>query len=137
MDRIVGEQTQTRLIAPRRKELEGPNSNVTCGHPSQNRSLLGRFSIHRFASGDDRKTPGGGDAKCKHRLTNDIFPKHGPQRGAPISAPGELRSARAFKLNIHERARWRSKLSQQNSATVAEHREAAELVSGIGLGNGL
>jgi hypothetical protein len=70
-----------------------------------------------------------------HRLTDDVFAEHRPERGAAVAATREACLTGAFQLYVEAHARRRHLLAKQNRAAVAERGEVAELVAGVGLRN--
>ena len=68
-----------------------------------------------------------------HRLADDVFAQHRPERGAPVTAAGERRLPRPFQLNVDAIAGGRDLLAEQDRAAIAEGREVAELVAGVRL----
>ena len=68
-----------------------------------------------------------------HRLADDVFPQHRPERGAPVAAPRERRLAGAFQLDVEAFAGRRDLFAEQDRAAVAEGREVPVLVAGIRL----
>ena len=91
--------------------------------------------VDRLAGGDDREAPRGGDAEGGHGLADDVLAEHRPEGGQPVAAAREPRPPRPLQLDVDEPAGRRAVLAQQDGAAVAEHREAAELVPGVRLGD--
>jgi hypothetical protein len=72
-----------------------------------------------------------------YRFADQVFPEHGPKGGTPITPTRIPASARTFQLYIEPLTGSSDLFAQQNGASVAQDREAPELVAGIGLGDGL
>ena len=68
-----------------------------------------------------------------HRLADDVFPQHRPERGAPVAPAGEPRLPCPFQLDVDAIAGRRDLLAEQDRAAIAEHGEVAELVTGVRL----
>lgn len=105
-------------------------------HAGQDSARESGFPGHRLARGDHRQAARRGDAQAVHSLADDVFPEHGPQCGAPVTAAGERSPARTLELDVEAFALRRDVFAQQNRPAVPEHGEVAELVPGVGLGNG-
>src|SRR6185436_7471374 len=76
------------------------------------------------------------NAERVHRLADDVFAQHRPDRGAPVAAGGERRPARSLQLDVDAVAGRGDLLAEEDRAAVAERGEVAELVAGVGLGDG-
>ena len=92
-----------------------------------------RLAIHRLPGRHHRQAAGGRDAERVHRLADDVFPQHRPERGAAVAAARETRLARALSAGCHAFAGRRDLFAEQDRAAVAERREVAELMTGIRL----
>ena len=103
------------------------------GHAREHGALEHRLAIHRLARRHHGQAPGGRNAERVHRLADDVFPQHGPERGAPVTAAGEPRLPCPFQLNVHAIAGRRDLLAEQDRAAIAEGGEVAELVTGVRL----
>ena len=68
-----------------------------------------------------------------HGLADDVFAEHRPEGGTAVAAAREPRPPRPLELDVHEPPGRRPVLAQQDGAAIAEHREAAVLVPGVGL----
>ncbi len=74
----------------------------------------------------------------KHRLADDIFAQHRPERRAPVATPRKGRLARSLQLDVAPRSVAVDHLAEQDRPAVAKLRhEGAELVPGIGHGKRL
>ena len=74
-----------------------------------------------------------GNAERGHRLADDVFAQHRPERGAAVAAARERRRAGPLELDVAADAVGVDDLAEQDGAAVAELRhEMAELVAGIG-----
>ena len=74
-----------------------------------------------------------GTPKRRHRLGNQIFPQHRPDRRLAIAAARKRRPARPFQLQIPAPPVRAQKLAQQMRPPVAKlRRKPAELMPGIG-----
>ena len=95
-----------------------------------------RLPIDRLARLHHGQAPGGRNAERVHRLADDVFPQHRPERGAAVTPAGEPRLPCPFQLNVYAIAGWRDLLAKQDRAAIAEGSEVAELVAGVRLGDG-
>ena len=103
------------------------------GNAREHRALEHRLAIHRLARRHHGQAPGGRNAERVHRLADDVFPQHRPERGAPVTAAGEPRLPCPFQLNVQAIAGRRDLLAEQDRTAIAEGREVAELVAGVRL----
>ncbi len=71
-----------------------------------------------------------------HRLADDVFAQHRPERGAPVAAAREPRLPGPFQLHVEAIAGRRDLLAEQDRPAVAEDREVTELVAGVRLRDG-
>ena len=131
--RVVRQRPRGLLVVVRRRPLHGADADVARGHAREHGALEHRLAIHRLARRHHRQAPGGRNAERVHRLADDVFPQHRPERGAPVTAAGEPRLPRPFQLNVHAIAGRRDLLAEQDRAAIAEGREVAELVTGVRL----
>ena len=106
------------------------------GHARQHCAVEHRLAIDRLARLHHGQAPGGRNAERVHRLADDVFPQHRPERGAPVTPAREPRLPRPFQLNVHAIAGWRDLLAQQDRTAIAEGGEVAELVAGVRLRDG-
>ena len=137
-DDVVGEQAHAVGVAARGEELEGADADVARGHARQHRAGQHGLAHHGLAGRDGGERARGGDAERGHRLADDVFAQHGPERGAAVAAARERGRARALELDVAADAVAVDDLAEQDGAAVAELRhEVAELVAGIGHGDRL
>jgi hypothetical protein len=66
-----------------------------------------------------------------HRLADDVFAQHRPERGAAVTAAGEPRRPRPFQLDVQPPAGGRDLLAKQDCAAIAEDGEVAILVTRV------
>jgi hypothetical protein len=136
-DDVIGECPYRILVMARGEILEGADAHVARGHAGQDRAGQRAFAINVLAGGDGRQRAGGGNAERVHGLTDQIFPQHRPEGGAAIAVAGKRGRARAFELDVAPRAGAVQHVPQQDGAAIAQRRgEHAELVTGIGGGDG-
>jgi len=109
------------------------DADVARGHSREHCALKHVLAVHRLPRRHHGQAPGGRNAERMHRLADDVFPQHGPERGPPITATGERRLPCPFQLNVQAIAGRRDLLAEQDRAAVAESGEVAELVTGIRL----
>ena len=131
--RVVGKRPHGLLVVVCRRPLHGADADMARGHARQHRAVEHRLAIDRLARRHHGQAPRGRNAERVHRLADDVFPQHRPERGAPVTPAGEPRLPCAFQLNVHAIAGWRDLLAEQDRAAIAEGREVAELVAGVRL----
>src|ERR1700733_775529 len=74
----------------------------------------------------------------RHRLADDVFAQHRPERRASVAPPGKRRGARPLELDVAAHAVAIDHLAEKNGTTVTELRyESPELVTGISHGERL
>ena len=135
--RVVGQASHRLRVAPGGEELERADPDVARRHPVEHRAGQVRVPHHGFPGRQGREGAGGRDAERRHGLADEIFAQHGTQCGPAVAAAGEGRGARAFQLDIPARSVPADDFAEQDRPAVAELRvEAAELVAGIGGGDG-
>ena len=106
---------------------------MTGGDAGQHGARHRAVAIDGLAGRDGGQRPGGRNAERVHRLADEIFAQHRPQRRAPVAAPRERRSARALQLDVAPLAVAVQDLAEQDGAAVAElGNEIAELMPGVG-----
>ncbi len=130
--RVIRERPRRFLVVPR-GPLHGADADVARGHAREHRALEHALAIHGLPRRHHGQAPGGRDAERVHRLADDVFPQHGPERGAPIAAAGEPRLPCPFQLNVDAIAARRDLLAEQDRAAIPESGEIAELVTGVRL----
>ena len=130
---VVGERAHRALVAVRRCPLQRADANVAGGHAREHRALEHRLAIDRLARRHHRQAAGGRNAERVHRLADDVFPQHRPERGAPVTAAGIRRRPCPFQLNVDAIAGRRDLLAEQDRAAVAERGEVPELMTGVRL----
>ena len=135
-DRMIGKRHERVWIAAGRI-LERADTDVACGNASEHRPGQGRVAIDRFARRDDGQAPRRWNAEGVHRLADDVFAEHRPERRQAIAIPRKRRPPGALQLDVEPRARGRKLLAEEDRPAVAEHREVAVLVARIGLGDRL
>ena len=132
-DDVIGQPPHALGIAARREILEGADANVAGGDPGQHRARQRHLAHHVLARDDGGERSRGGNAERSHRLADDVFAQHRPERGAAIAAPRKRRRAGPLELNVAAHAFGVDHLAEQDGAAVPELRdEMAELVAGIG-----
>ena len=136
-DDVVGEQANGVLIVAGGEILEGADADMARRHARQHRAGLHGLADHDLAGGDGRQRPRGRNAQCCHRLADDVFAQYGAECGAPVATAREGGAPRAFQLDVAPDAVAADHLAEQHRAAVAELRgEVAELMAGIGAGEG-
>ena len=90
-----------------------------------------------LAGADHGQGPGRGDAEGVQRLADDVLAQHRPDHRLAVAAAREAGASRALEVQVDAAAGGIHELAQQQRAAVAELRlVAAELVAGVGLGEG-
>jgi hypothetical protein len=132
--RVVGQRSRgVALVIVGRCPLHGADPDVAGGHAREHRPLQYGLAIHRLAGRHNCQAAGGGNAERVHRLADDVFTQHRPQRGAAVAATGVARRPSPFELNIQALARRSDLLAEQHRTAIAERGEVAELVTGVRL----
>ena len=131
--RVVRKRPHGFLVLVCRCPLHGADANMARGHARQHGAVEHRLAIDRLARLHHGQAPGGRNAERVHRLADDVFPQHRPERGAPVTPAREPRLPRPFQLNVHAIAGWRDLLAKQDRTAIAEGGEVAELVAGVRL----
>ena len=117
--------------------LEGADADVTGGDPSENGAGKSFLAEDGFAGGHDGETASGWDTEGVHGFADEVFAKHGAEGGASVSPTREGGASGAFELEIESRAIRGDLFAEKDGASVAEDGEMAELMPGVGLGDGL
>ena len=87
--------------------------------------------------GDDGECARGRDPERVHCLADQVLAQHRADRGLAVAAAGERGPARSLEVEVAAGAGVVDDLAEQQRPPVAEARRvAAELVAGIGLGDG-
>ncbi len=117
--------------------LEGAHAQVGGGNPGEDGTVQGSLPVYRFAAGDHGQAAGGGDAQRMHGFADQVLPEHGAHGGTAVTAPGKGGASGALELDIHPGAIGQDLFAEQDGAAIAQHGQIAELVTGVGLGNGV
>ena len=137
-DHIVGQTPDGRQIAACGEELKRAHPDMTGGDPRQNRTRQWLFAVHSLSRGHRGQRPGRRNTQRVHGLADQVFPQHRTQHGAPIAAARIGGAAGPLQLYVAPRARPVPHLADENRPSVAQLRhEVAELMSGIGHGDGM
>ena len=132
-DDVVGELAHAVGVAARGEELEGADADVACGHAREHGAGQHGLALNALAGGHRGERAGGRDAQGEHRLADDVFAQHRPERGAAVAPARERRRAGSLELDVAADAVLVDDLAEQDGAAVAElGHEMAELVAGIG-----
>jgi hypothetical protein len=134
---VVGEGGEGRGVAMGGGPLEGADADVAGGDAGEDgaRELL--LAEHRLAGGGDGEAAGSWDAEGVHGLADEVFPEHRAESGATVATAGERGAAGAFELDVETAAVLGDLLAEEDGTAIAEAGEVAELVAGVGLGDGL
>ncbi len=90
-----------------------------------------------FPCRDGGQRAGRGYAQRMHGFADDIFAQHRPQCRLAIAAPRKGRATGAFQLHISAPTVAIDQFAEQEGAAIAQlRREVAELMAGVGLGQG-
>ena len=131
--RVVRKRPQRLLVVVCGCPLHGADADVARGHAREHRAVEHRLAIDRLARRHHGQAPRGRNAERVHRLADDVFPQHRPERGAPVTPAREPRLPRPFQLDVQAIAGRRDLLAEQDRTAVAESGEVAELVAGVRL----
>ena len=131
--RVVGKRADGFLIVVCCGPLHGADADMARGHARQHRAVEHFLAIDRLAGLRHGQAPRRRNAERVHRLADDVFPEHRPERGAPVAAAGETRLPGSFELDVQAIAGWRDLFAKQDRSAIAEGREVAELVAGVRL----
>ena len=116
------------------KILEGADADVARGDAGQHGAGQERLAHHasrRSITAASARVVG--NAERRHRLADDVFAQHRPERGAAVAAAREGRRAGALELDVAAHAVAVDDFAEQDRAAIAElGHEMAELVAGIG-----
>ena len=98
-----------------------------------------RVADDDLAGSHGGESASGGDAEGMHGLANQVFPQHRADRRTAVAAAGERGGAGTLKLDVIPVAIGTDQSSPSRMARPSARlrREVAELMAGIGLGNGL
>ena len=133
-DDVIGQRLQRVPVLPGKEILEGADADMARRHAGQDRPGQGRLAPDVLARRHGGQRAGGRNAKRVHRLAHHVFAQDRPQPGPAIAHAGIGRGACALQLDVPADAAAIDHLAQQDRSAVAQlGREAAELVSGIGL----
>ena len=137
-DGMIGQRLDLVLLAPGGEELEGPDAQVAGGDAGEDRARELRLAPDLLSGRDHGQRARGRHPRCGHELRDQIFAQHGADGGLAVAPAREGGTARAFQLDVEAAVIGGDDLAQKMRAAVAElGREAAELVAGIGLGDGV
>ena len=137
-DRVVGQHPELFGRAAGGEELERAHAQVAGRHAGEHRAGQGAsVAKHRFAAGHHRQCAGGGNAQRVHGLAHQVLAQYRAERGLAVAAARKRRAARTLERNVAPLAVYIDDLAQQQCPSVAQlGREAAELMPGVGLGDG-
>src|SRR5918993_1426911 len=108
------------LVLVRRDPLDGADPDMARRDAREHGALKHRLPIHGLARDRHGQAPGGRDAEGVHRLADDVFPQHGPERRPPVTPAGEPRLPCSFELNVHAIAARCDLLAKQDRTAIAE-----------------
>ena len=132
----MGEERRgERGIGDGRGILKRTDADMTCRHAHEHRPGEGLLAEDRFAGRGDGEAPRRGDAEGMHRLTDEHLAEHRPQRRPAVSAARVASPPRPLQLEVVAGAVGGEVFAEEDGAAVAEIREMAVLVAGIGLGD--
>ncbi len=137
-DGVIGELLELGGFAAGGEELKRADTDMAGGDAGEHGAGKRGFPVDGFAGGGDGERARGGHAERVHGFAQDVFAEDGAERGFTITAAGERGAAGAFELDVAALANGIDHFAEQDGAAVAELRdEVAELVAGVGLGQGL
>ena len=84
-DRVISESAEF-FVADANRVFERADTDVAGGHPGQDRPAFRGFATNRLAGRDDGQAAGRRNAERGHRLADDVFTQHRPQRRQPVAA---------------------------------------------------
>ena len=134
-DGVIEQRRKQPRLADGGRILKRAHADMARRHAGEHCPGQRRLPPDPFTRGGHRKTPRGRDPQRVHRLADDVFPQHWALRGAAIAAARVSCPAPALEMQIDATAVRREMLAEEDRPTVAEIREVAELVAGIGLGD--
>jgi len=123
---------QSTILLKNGSTVTGTDSGTLDPPPGQ-----GGFAPHRLPGRDHSQAAGRWDPKRMHRLADDVLAQHRAKGSTPVATPRVGRPARTLKLDIESLTGWGDLLAEQDGPPVPQHGEMAELMAGIGLGEGL
>ncbi len=137
-DGIIGEGLDVRLVASGGIELERADTQVAGRDAGKDGAWQLRLAPDLFARCDYGQRPCGWHAHCSHEFRDHVFAQHRADGGLAVPATREWGAPRALQLDVEAIAVRGDDLAQEMRPTIAKlRREAAELVAGIGLGDGI
>ena len=137
-DGVIGELADLLRCAMRREVLKGAHAQMARGHPRQDGAGQRTLAKNRLAAGHHRQRARGRNAQRVHRLADQHLAQHRPHRCLAVAPAGKRRAPRALQGNVAAPAVAVDDLADQQRAAVAQLGiELPELMSRIGLGNGL
>jgi len=92
-DDVIGQPPHALGIAAGREILERSDPNVAGSDAGEHRPRQGRLAQHALAGDDGRERPRGWNPERRHRLADDVFAQHGPQRRAAVAPARKRRRA--------------------------------------------
>ena len=111
--RVIRQRANGVRVVVRRGPLHRPDPDVAGGDAGQYRALEHCFAIHGLTGRDYGQAPGRWYAERVHRLADDVFPQHRPERRAAVAPSREARLACPFELNVHAFAGRRDLFAEQ------------------------
>ena len=135
---MLHQRFQRRAVAAGGGILHSADADMALRHPRQDSAGQRRLPIDGFAGGDRRQRPAGRHAQGMHGLAHRIFTQHGAKGRPAIAHAGIKSGPAAFQLQVVALAVGANELAQEHSPAIAQLGVvAAELMPGIGLGDGL
>ena len=136
---VIGELPEGIRILARLEVLEGAHPHMAARHARQHGAGQGAgLAKDGLPGGDRRQGARRRDAEGVHGLAQDVLPQDRPEPGPAVTPPGEGRAAGTLELDVEALARRVQDLAQENRPAIAEPwHEAAELVTGVGHGQGV
>jgi len=131
-----GEELEGGEIVEGGEVDESADADVAGGDTGEDGAGEGEVAVDDLAGGGDGEASGGGDAEGVEGFAEEIFAEHGAEGGAAVAVAGVGGGAWAFELEIEAGAGGGEEFAEEDGASVAESGEVAELVTGVGLGDG-
>src|ERR1700723_4420876 len=99
-DDVINEALDRIQIPARREELEGADTDVAQCDAGQYRAGHRRLAPNLLAGRHSGERSGCRNPERPHRLADDVFAQHRPERRASVAPPGKRRRARPLELDV-------------------------------------
>ncbi len=106
--------------SPRGEVLERAHPQMAGRHPRQHTAPAARFRATHPRPSPPRPARGGGHAQRVHRLGNQVFPQHRPDRRLAVAPTGKHGAARSLQMDVEPPPVGARTLAQQQRPPVAQ-----------------